>query len=47
LFLNGELNASDFVGKLFKGEVPAPPVDYTNMKKINTKVSYFVKYDLK
>ncbi|CAD8082674.1 unnamed protein product [Paramecium primaurelia] len=47
LFLNGELNSSDFVGKLFRGEVPAPPVDYTNMKKINTKVSYYVKYDLK
>ncbi|CAK78464.1 unnamed protein product (macronuclear) [Paramecium tetraurelia] len=47
LFLNGELNSSDFVGKLFRGDVPAPPVDYTNMKKINTKVSYNVKYDLK
>ncbi|CAD8171464.1 unnamed protein product [Paramecium octaurelia] len=47
LFLNGQLNSSEFVGKLFQGEVPAPPVDYTAIKKINTKISYSVRFDYK
>lgn len=45
--MNGQLNSSEFVGKLYQGEVPAPPVDYTSIKKINTKISYSVRFDYK
>lgn len=47
LFINNELNSEEVVAKLFGGVCLQPPVDYRNVRKINTKLSYNMFYDLK